>query len=65
MRGPAGGVLCCAGLKDPVLVRLDVDTKLSDDLRLSFYHVRKVDKLPVLVHILQTKACPPPPPRMG
>ncbi|KNC81841.1 hypothetical protein SARC_05861 [Sphaeroforma arctica JP610] len=44
-----------AGLKDPVLIRLDVDTKLPAELKLSFYSVRQNDRLALLLHILRTK----------
>ena len=33
-----------SGLKDPVLIRLDVDNKLSDQLRLSYLSCRADDK---------------------
>ncbi|XP_028829383.1 ATP-dependent RNA helicase DDX54 [Denticeps clupeoides] len=42
-----------AGLTDPVLVRLDVDTKLSDQLKLSFFHMRLDDKPALLLHLLR------------
>ncbi|XP_073410216.1 ATP-dependent RNA helicase DDX54 [Dendrobates tinctorius] len=42
-----------AGLIEPVLVRLDVDSKLSDQLALSFLHVRAEDKPAVLLHLLR------------
>ncbi|XP_073528062.1 ATP-dependent RNA helicase DDX54 [Phyllobates terribilis] len=42
-----------AGLIEPVLVRLDVDSKLSDQLTLSFLHVRAEDKPAVLLHLLR------------
>ncbi|OCT98143.1 hypothetical protein XELAEV_18010373mg [Xenopus laevis] len=41
-----------AGLTEPVLIRLDVDTKLSEQLKLSFCHVRAEDKPAVLLHLL-------------
>ena len=41
------------GLKDPVLIRLDVDTKLSENLDISYYSVRKDDKISVLLHVLE------------
>eukprot|EP01134_Creolimax_fragrantissima_P003038 CFRG3038T1 len=44
-----------AGLTDPVLIRLDIDTKLPEELRLSFYSVRQNDRLALLLHILRTK----------
>ncbi|XP_018099496.1 LOW QUALITY PROTEIN: ATP-dependent RNA helicase DDX54-like [Xenopus laevis] len=40
------------GLTEPVLIRLDVDTKLSEQLKLSFCHVRAEDKPAVLLHLL-------------
>ena len=43
-----------AGLKDPVLVRLDVDSKLSDQLRLAFLSVRREDKDSALLYLLQS-----------
>lgn len=43
-----------AGLQDPVLVRLDVDSKLSENLQLFFLAVRAEDKTAVLLHLLQT-----------
>jgi len=43
-----------AGLTDPTLVRLDVDTKLSDQLKLSFFHVRLDDKSAMLLSLLRT-----------
>ncbi|XP_063310785.1 ATP-dependent RNA helicase DDX54 [Pelobates fuscus] len=42
-----------AGLTEPVLIRLDVDSKLSDQLKLSFLHVRAEDKPAVLLHLLR------------
>eukprot|EP00124_Ichthyophonus_hoferi_P000789 Ihof_evm16s32 gene=Ihof_evmTU16s32 len=44
-----------AGLTEPVLVRLDVDTKLSEDLKMSYYAVRPLDKIAVLLYLLKTK----------
>ncbi|KAL2100423.1 hypothetical protein ACEWY4_004817 [Coilia grayii] len=43
-----------AGLTDPTLVRLDVDTKLSDQLKLSFFHLRLDDKPAMLLCLLRT-----------
>ena len=43
-----------AGLKDPVLVRLDVDSKLSEQLKLFYLSVRKEDKVSALLYLLQT-----------
>ncbi|XP_012671616.1 ATP-dependent RNA helicase DDX54 [Clupea harengus] len=42
-----------AGLTDPVLLRLDVDTKLSDQLKLAFFHLRLDDKPAMLLHLLR------------
>ncbi|KAM5192724.1 ATP-dependent RNA helicase DDX54 [Mantella aurantiaca] len=42
-----------AGLTEPVLIRLDVDTKLNDQLKLAFFHVRAEDKPAVLLHLLR------------
>ena len=33
-----------AGLRDPTLVRLDVDTKISENLQMQFFAVRRTDK---------------------
>jgi ATP-dependent RNA helicase DDX54/DBP10 len=44
-----------AGLKDPVLVRLDLETKLSENLQLSFIKVRSEDKLAHLLYLLSIK----------
>jgi ATP-dependent RNA helicase DDX54/DBP10 len=38
-----------AGLKDPELIRLDTDTKVSENLRLAFFTIRKEEKLAGLV----------------
>jgi len=43
-----------AGLNDPELVRLDVDTKISDQLKMSFLLVRPDDKMALLLRMLQT-----------
>ncbi len=32
------------GLKDPVLIRLDVDNQLNDQLRTDYFHCRQDDK---------------------
>ncbi|XP_020611242.1 ATP-dependent RNA helicase DDX54-like [Orbicella faveolata] len=47
-----------AGLTDPVLIRLDVDSKLSEQLRLAFFSLRSDDKPAVLLHILQNLVKP-------
>eukprot|EP00043_Microstomoeca_roanoka_P020535 m.250789 g.250789 ORF g.250789 m.250789 type:complete len:800 (-) comp17180_c0_seq3:142-2541(-) len=41
-----------AGLKEPILVRLDADTKLSENLSTQFLHCRRVDKAAALVYML-------------
>ncbi|KAL3121062.1 hypothetical protein niasHT_005322 [Heterodera trifolii] len=40
-----------AGLSDPELVRLDVESKLSDKLSMAFALCRQVEKLPVLLNL--------------
>ncbi|XP_072529562.1 ATP-dependent RNA helicase DDX54 [Salminus brasiliensis] len=47
-----------AGLADPVLIRLDVDTKLSDQLKLAFFHLRLDDKPALLLHLLRNVVKP-------
>lgn len=42
-----------AGLRNPLLVRLDVDTKLSPDLKMSFFHVQSETKDALLLLLLQ------------
>ncbi|XP_060080406.1 ATP-dependent RNA helicase DDX54-like [Ylistrum balloti] len=42
-----------AGLHDPTLLRLDVETKLSNQLEMSFFHCREDDKSALLLHILK------------
>lgn len=41
-----------AGLQNPVLIRLDVESKLSDKLRMAFFQCRNDDKLAILVYLL-------------
>lgn len=41
-----------AGLSDPVLVRLDVDSKISSDLESAFFSVQTTDKEGALLYIL-------------
>jgi ATP-dependent RNA helicase DDX54/DBP10 len=43
-----------AGLTDPELIRLDVDSKLSDQLKLSFISCRSDDKIAVLLYLLRS-----------
>lgn len=45
---------CSAGLKDPVLVRLDVESQLSDQLKLFFLSTRGDIKPAVLLYLLRT-----------
>lgn len=42
-----------AGLTEPVLIRLDVDSKLSDQIKLSFFLLRVDDKSALLLHLLR------------
>jgi len=41
-----------AGLSDPSLVRLDVDTKIPDLLKLAFFHCRPEGKGAALLHLI-------------
>uniref|UniRef100_A0A3B5BBV9 ATP-dependent RNA helicase DDX54 n=1 Tax=Stegastes partitus TaxID=144197 RepID=A0A3B5BBV9_9TELE len=47
-----------AGLTEPVLIRLDVDSKLSDQIKLSFFHLRMDDKPALLLHLLRNVVKP-------
>uniref|UniRef100_A0A674MIB7 ATP-dependent RNA helicase DDX54 n=1 Tax=Takifugu rubripes TaxID=31033 RepID=A0A674MIB7_TAKRU len=47
-----------AGLTEPVLIRLDVDSKLSDQIKLSFFHVRVDDKAALLLYLLRNVVKP-------
>lgn len=42
-----------AGLKEPALMRLDVDTKVSENLRLALFTVRKEEKAAALVWLVR------------
>ena len=42
-----------AGLQDPVLVRLDADSKISPDLQNAFFTIKSSEKEGALLHILQ------------
>jgi ATP-dependent RNA helicase DDX54/DBP10 len=42
-----------AGLQNPVLIRLDVESKLSDKLRMAFLQCRNEDKLAILIYLLK------------
>jgi len=41
-----------AGLRDPDLIRLDVEKRLPENLKMTFFHSRHEDKLPALLHLL-------------
>ncbi|ODV60814.1 ATP-dependent RNA helicase DBP10 [Ascoidea rubescens DSM 1968] len=42
-----------AGLSNPVLVRLDSETKISDDLQMAFLSAKKSEKESILLYLLQ------------
>jgi ATP-dependent RNA helicase DDX54/DBP10 len=42
-----------AGLQDPLLIRLDVEQKISEDLETAFFTIKDVDKQAGLLYILQ------------
>ena len=41
-----------AGLSDPTLVRLDVDAKIPETLKMGFFHCRPEVKDALLIHVL-------------
>ena len=41
-----------AGLQNPILIRLDVDSKLSEKLKLAYFQCRIEDKLAILIYLL-------------
>lgn len=43
-----------AGLRDPQLIRLDTDIKMSDELRLAFFAVRSNEKVAALLYLVRT-----------
>lgn len=43
-----------AGLRDPQLVRLDTDTKMSEELRMAFFSVRSNEKYAALLYLVRT-----------
>ncbi|KAI9340902.1 P-loop containing nucleoside triphosphate hydrolase protein [Obelidium mucronatum] len=43
-----------AGLTDPALIRLDVDTKISSDLQLLFFSLKTEEKDAALLYLLET-----------
>nr|XP_021531133.1 ATP-dependent RNA helicase DDX54 [Aotus nancymaae] len=47
-----------AGLTEPVLIRLDVDAKLNEQLKTSFFLVREDTKAAVLLHLLRNVVRP-------
>ena len=50
-----------AGLRDPELVRLDADTKVSPDLRLAFFTIRQDDKPAGLLYLMREVISPTQP----
>lgn len=42
-----------AGLRDPTLIRLDMDSKVSEQLCLGFFHVRSGNKNAALLYLLR------------
>lgn len=42
-----------AGLNNPTLIRLDVDNKLSDQLKTAYFYCRDVEKSSLLLYLLQ------------
>lgn len=42
-----------AGLREPQLVRLDLETKISPDLKLTFFTLRQEEKLAALLYLLR------------
>nr|XP_043610076.1 putative DEAD-box ATP-dependent RNA helicase 29 [Erigeron canadensis] len=42
-----------AGLRDPQVVRLDLETKISPDLKLTFFTLRQEEKLAALLYLLR------------
>lgn len=43
-----------AGLVDPELIRLDIESKLSENLTSHFIICKEIDKVPLLLHLLRT-----------
>lgn len=43
-----------AGLNDPILIRLDVESKLSNNLKTSYIFSRSEDKLAILLYLLKS-----------
>lgn len=44
-----------AGLRDPQLVRLDLETKISPDLKLAFFTLRQEEKYAALLYLIREK----------
>jgi len=42
-----------AGLRDPQLIRLDADSKMSSDLRLGFFYIRSNEKVAALLYLVR------------
>lgn len=47
-----------AGLQDPQLVRLDLETKISPDLKLSFFTLRQEEKHAALIYLIREQIDP-------
>lgn len=47
-----------AGLRDPTLIRLDMDSKVSEQLCLGFFHVRSGNKNAALLYLLREVRAP-------
>ena len=43
-----------AGLYEPELIRLDIEMKLSENLKLVFFHLRHDDKTALLMYLLRS-----------
>lgn len=41
-----------AGLQNPILIRLDIDSKLSDKLKMAYFQCRIEDKLAITIYLL-------------
>lgn len=47
-----------AGLRDPQLVRLDLETKISPDLKLCFFTLRQEEKIAALLYLIREQISP-------
>ena len=43
------------GLHDPVLIRLDKDERLSENLKTHYFHVRSVERIPLMLYLVNKK----------